>query len=51
MAATATGSDTGETVSLSGAQFRRDPAFGEAGTFNITCEIHPDMQMTVTVEG
>jgi plastocyanin len=25
--------------------------FDEAGTFDITCEIHPDMQMTITVEG
>jgi len=25
--------------------------FDEAGTFDITCEIHPSMQMTVTVEG
>lgn len=25
--------------------------FDEAGTFNITCRIHPGMNMTVTVEG
>jgi len=25
--------------------------FDEAGTFDITCEIHPSMQMTITVEG
>ena len=25
--------------------------FDEAGTYDITCEIHPDMQMTITVEG
>jgi len=25
--------------------------FDEAGTFDITCEIHPAMQLTVTVEG
>jgi plastocyanin len=25
--------------------------FDEAGTFDITCVIHPDMQMTITVEG
>ena len=25
--------------------------FDEAGTFDITCEIHPAMQMTITVEG
>jgi len=25
--------------------------FDEAGTYDITCEIHPSMQMTVTVEG
>jgi plastocyanin len=24
--------------------------FDEAGTFDVTCRIHPDMQMTVTVE-
>lgn len=24
--------------------------FDEAGTYDITCEIHPDMQMTITVE-
>jgi plastocyanin len=25
--------------------------FDEAGTFDITCEIHPTMQTTITVEG
>ena len=25
--------------------------FDEAGTFNITCKIHPNMNMTITVEG
>ena len=25
--------------------------FDEAGTFEITCELHPSMQMTITVEG
>lgn len=25
--------------------------FDEAGTFDITCRIHPDMNMTITVEG
>ena len=25
--------------------------FDEAGTFSITCKIHPEMNMTVTVEG
>ncbi len=25
--------------------------FDEAGTFNITCKIHPTMNMTITVEG
>ena len=25
--------------------------FDEAGTFDITCRLHPDMQMTITVEG
>lgn len=25
--------------------------FDEAGTYEITCEIHPSMQMTITVEG
>lgn len=25
--------------------------FDEAGTFDITCEIHPDMQVTIVVEG
>lgn len=25
--------------------------FDEAGTFNITCQIHPAMNMTITVEG
>jgi plastocyanin len=25
--------------------------FDEAGTFNITCKIHPAMNMTITVEG
>ncbi|MCA1588666.1 MAG: cupredoxin domain-containing protein [Chloroflexi bacterium] len=25
--------------------------FDETGTYDITCEIHPDMQMTITVEG
>jgi plastocyanin len=25
--------------------------FDEAGTYNITCKIHPDMNMTITVEG
>ncbi len=25
--------------------------FEEAGTFNITCKIHPAMNMTITVEG
>jgi len=25
--------------------------FDEAGTFNITCTVHPDMNMTITVEG
>ena len=25
--------------------------FDEAGTFNLTCKIHPAMNMTVTVEG
>ncbi len=25
--------------------------FDEAGTYDITCEIHPSMQLTVTVEG
>ena len=25
--------------------------FDEAGTFNITCKIHPSMNMTITVEG
>lgn len=25
--------------------------FDEAGTYEITCELHPSMQMTVTVEG
>ena len=89
------GSDTGETVSLSGGQFSpstltipvgttvtftdstghtvtegsdgeavddpivdeqggADPivvSFDEAGTFNVTCKIHPGMNMTVTVEG
>ena len=25
--------------------------FNEAGTYDITCRIHPSMQMTVTVEG
>ena len=25
--------------------------FDEAGTFNLTCKIHPSMNMTVTVEG
>ena len=25
--------------------------FAEAGTFNITCKIHPAMNMTITVEG
>jgi plastocyanin len=25
--------------------------FDEAGTYNITCEIHPNMNMTITVEG
>jgi plastocyanin len=28
-----------------------DVAFDEAGTFNITCRIHPDMNVTVIVEG
>ena len=26
-------------------------SFDEAGTFNITCKIHPAMNMTITVEG
>jgi plastocyanin len=26
-------------------------SFDEAGTFNITCRIHPGMNMTITVEG
>jgi plastocyanin len=25
--------------------------FDEPGTYNITCQIHPDMNMTITVEG
>ncbi|MGZ8513018.1 MAG: cupredoxin domain-containing protein [Candidatus Limnocylindria bacterium] len=25
--------------------------FDEAGTYEITCEIHPSMQVTITVEG
>ena len=25
--------------------------FDEAGTYNITCKIHPSMNMTITVEG
>ena len=25
--------------------------FDEAGTFNITCKIHPNMNMTISVEG
>jgi plastocyanin len=25
--------------------------FDEAGTYEITCELHPSMQMTITVEG
>ena len=25
--------------------------FDEAGTFNVTCKIHPSMNMTITVEG
>ena len=25
--------------------------FDEAGTFNITCKIHPSLNMTITVEG
>jgi plastocyanin len=25
--------------------------FDEPGTYNITCKIHPDMNMTITVEG
>ena len=25
--------------------------FDEAGTYNITCKIHPNMHMTITVEG
>ena len=33
---------------------RRGPievTFDEAGTYNITCKIHPSMNMTITVEG
>ena len=25
--------------------------FDEAGTYNITCKVHPEMNMTITVEG
>jgi plastocyanin len=28
-----------------------DVTFDEPGTYNITCKIHPDMNMTITVEG
>ena len=28
-----------------------DVTFDEAGTYNITCTIHPTMNMTITVEG
>ena len=28
-----------------------DVTFDEPGTYNITCEIHPTMNMTITVEG
>ena len=28
-----------------------DVTFDEPGTYNITCKLHPDMNMTITVEG
>lgn len=28
-----------------------DVTFDEPGTYNITCKIHPNMNMTITVEG
>jgi plastocyanin len=34
--------DDGGTVTI---------VFDEAGTFDVTCRIHPSMQMTITVEG
>ncbi|HEX5038560.1 MAG TPA: plastocyanin/azurin family copper-binding protein [Candidatus Limnocylindria bacterium] len=28
-----------------------DVTFDEPGTYNITCKVHPEMNMTITVEG
>ena len=38
-------------VDESGSSDPIEVTFDEAGTFNITCTIHPAMNMTITVEG
>ena len=38
-------------VDESGGSAPIEVTFDEAGTFNITCTVHPDMNMTITVEG
>jgi plastocyanin len=38
-------------VDESGGSEPIEVTFEEAGTFNITCTVHPDMNMTITVEG
>jgi plastocyanin len=38
-------------VDESGGSTPIEVTFDEAGTFNLTCTIHPSMNMTITVEG
>jgi plastocyanin len=38
-------------VDESGGSEPIEVVFDEAGTFNITCTVHPSMNMTITVEG
>jgi plastocyanin len=38
-------------VDESGGTAPIEVTFDEAGTFNLTCTVHPDMNMTITVEG